>query len=377
MNVIILTPDRVGSTLLQRLLTIYMLRQGFDRPVINLHELTNGLEKYYNTTLNQEVLGKPRGTDWGYYQTLDQVVDLLKSVDHYVTSRTAYYHIKNRQDSMSSQLKFYEYINQNFYVISCRRENLFEQALSWCILAHSKQFNVYTAFQKYDWFRDIYANGITVAQESLQRNLDNYQDYLAWCDRHFEVQSYFYYEKNIGNMEDYILNLDFMSNQKQNTWTEMFGQDYNEYNTCHRLLPNLALQDESVKALPFNSANIANYPQGTVQVTSDQLSFLTASLPAYQSTTAQIQQLVDQGFLVTGVPIKLQSLQEKKSIVKNFQECVDWYNEWCQRTGAATPYTHSDLDQMAAAEESKLNATMLTMSTESTQQLSIGGSGGT
>ena len=48
MNVLILTPDRVGSTLLQRVLTIYMLRKEFDRPVINLHELTNGLIKYYN-----------------------------------------------------------------------------------------------------------------------------------------------------------------------------------------------------------------------------------------------------------------------------------------------------------------------------------------
>ena len=64
MNVLILTPDRVGSTLLQRTLTIYMLRREFGRPVINLHELTNGLIKYFHTDLNQEVLGKPEGTNW-------------------------------------------------------------------------------------------------------------------------------------------------------------------------------------------------------------------------------------------------------------------------------------------------------------------------
>ena len=111
MNVLILTPDRVGSTLLQRLITVYMLRKGFDRPVINLHELSNGLTKYYNTTLNQEVLGKPKGTQWGYFQTLTEVQDLLKSVDHYKTSRLAHYHIVNRQDSVAEQIKFYEYIN--------------------------------------------------------------------------------------------------------------------------------------------------------------------------------------------------------------------------------------------------------------------------
>ena len=143
MNVLILTPDRVGSTLLQRLVTIYMLRKGFDKPVINLHELTNGLEKYYNTILNQEVLGKPTGTEWGYYQKLNKIEELLKSVDHYKTSRLAHYHIVNRKDSIEEQIKFYEYLNRNFYIISCRRDNLFEHALSWGINAHSKKLNVY------------------------------------------------------------------------------------------------------------------------------------------------------------------------------------------------------------------------------------------
>ena len=58
MNVLILTPDAVGSTLLQRLITIYMQFHQYDQPVINLHELTNGLVKYYNPTFDQDVLGK-------------------------------------------------------------------------------------------------------------------------------------------------------------------------------------------------------------------------------------------------------------------------------------------------------------------------------
>jgi len=70
MNVLILTPDRVGSTLLQRLITVYMNMHEFDQPVINLHELTNGLIKYYSKDFGQEVLGKPNGRAWGYFQTL-------------------------------------------------------------------------------------------------------------------------------------------------------------------------------------------------------------------------------------------------------------------------------------------------------------------
>jgi hypothetical protein len=77
MNVLILTPDAVGSTLLQRMLTIYMQFHAFDRPVINLHELTNGLARYYSPEFNQELVGKRTVKNWGYYQSLAEVVDLL------------------------------------------------------------------------------------------------------------------------------------------------------------------------------------------------------------------------------------------------------------------------------------------------------------
>ena len=118
MNVLILTPDRVGSTLLQRLITIYMQFHEFDQPVINLHELTNGIIKYYSPLFNAEVLGKSldRGK-WGYYQSLPEIRDLLDSVPHYKTSRLALYHIRNREDSTADQMPFYEYLNDNFFII--------------------------------------------------------------------------------------------------------------------------------------------------------------------------------------------------------------------------------------------------------------------
>jgi len=75
---LILTPDAVGSTLLQRMLTIYMQFHKFDRPTINLHELTNGLAKYYSPEFNQELVGKKTLASWGYHQTLQQVVELLR-----------------------------------------------------------------------------------------------------------------------------------------------------------------------------------------------------------------------------------------------------------------------------------------------------------
>ena len=393
MNVLILTPDRVGSTLLQRLLTIYMLRREFDKPIINLHELTNGLEKYYNPLMQQEVLGKPRGTDWGYYQTLTEIEELLKSVDHYKTSRMAHYHIVNRQDTIAEQIKFYEFINNHFFIISCRRENLFEHALSWVIHAHSKTLNVYSAQDKINLFYDLYKDGITATQETFNNRLNKYKDYINWTDTYFNVQSYFNYDTDVHDIENYILKLDFMKNPANNTWKDMFGQDFNTWNTCHRMLPNLVLSEKSktdtvpVKFLAkpleprkWNElkgpdwpstvdeyvVNKAQYPlaiqqeisglfdEKTIQVTRQEHDFLETNLNTYLTSNSQILKLVDDGFLVTGVPLKLQSLKEKKLIIKNFDQCIGWYNEWVTKNNFGTVI--SDTETVIVDEEKLLNS---------------------
>ena len=67
MNVLVLTPDRVGSTLLQRLITIHMQSHDFGRPVVNIHELTNGLTTYWNAKFDR--ITEVRNTQkWVYHQ---------------------------------------------------------------------------------------------------------------------------------------------------------------------------------------------------------------------------------------------------------------------------------------------------------------------
>ena len=392
MNVLILTPDRVGSTLLQRLITIYMLRKGYDLPVINLHELSNGLEKYYNEKLGQEVLGKPRGVNWGYYQTLPEIINLLDSANHYKTSRLAHYHLINRKDSIADQIKFYDYLNRNFYIISCRRDNLLEHALSWVIHGHSKHLNVYNAEEKITVFDKIYRNGVTGTQITLENYLNKYRDYTQWVDGYFNVQSYFDYDKDISDIENYILNLDFMQDHKDNSWKAMFGQDFQSWNTCHRMLPNLLLNDPAEDAILKITVNksvtsqeswlqirgddwpksVSDYGQTTlptiidqeiktrlglidVSVTKEQHTFLSKNLSLYNNASRNIEQLKELGLLVTGVPLKLQSLREKQQVIRNFDQCVDWYNQWVDKTGYGKKYTVTELDVSADHEETLLN----------------------
>jgi hypothetical protein len=402
MNVLILTPDRVGSTLLQRLVTIYMLRRGFDKPVINLHELTNGLIKYYNELLNQEVLGKPQNLgNWGYHQSLREVVELLASTDHYKTCRLAHYHLLRREDSIEDRLAFYKYINENFYIISARRENLFEHGLSWVIVDHSKKLNTYSALDKVDTFTELYKQGITATRQGLHTHLTRYHKYTEWCDTHFNVQSYFNYDTDIKNIEEYILGLDFMHGHDKNKWEDMFQQDFKTFNTCHKLIPDLVLKNNSHAlgtmqmdlALPrmdcekyeilagadwpsyneYRKGNITDVLRNelavlgyhdarevSIQASEEETNFIKDNIVLYKDTLSQITDLVTNGFMVTPVPIKLQSLSEKKDLINNFEQCIDWYNEWVDINGIGEKYSADKLDEIVVSEEEFLKSSITT-----------------
>lgn len=415
MNVLILTPDAVGSTLLQRLITIYMNFHKYDKPVINLHELTNGLVKYHNSAFNMDMLGKheSRG-NWGYYQSLREIVELLDTTDHYKTSRLAQYHIKNRQDPIEEQIPFYRYLNDNFYIISCRRHNVFEHALSWALNKITKKLNVYSTDEKIESFFDLYRNGVTVDPESLVRTLETYKHYLEWCDNHFNVASYFYYDQHLPNIESYILNLPIFANQTQLiSWQQQYGMKFNDWNKCHYLqgdIGTLALdhnkefikinhntaslsEDEIIFIRGYRQVSDKSWPQiqsiddykklpATIQQEVEQVHKLRVPndsseralrtilpqpieqfLPAehvdfisqhnknYQNTNNAISCLVDQKIMISAPPIKKQTLSEKKHIVKNFKDCLTVYNRWIEyNPTVGIPVESSVLDSFADSE---------------------------
>lgn len=369
MNVIVLTPDRVGSTLLQRLITIYMNIHTFDKNVINLHELTNGILKYYSDVFGCEVLGKGNGDEWGYYQTLPEVVELLKSVDHYVTSRLAQYHIKNRKDSIADQLKLYKHINENFFVIAAQRDNLLEHALSWGIVDHSKKLNVYSPEEKLDTYADIYKHRITVEPQNLIKHLNNYKDYLQWVDDHFMVNSYFRYDHHLKDIESYILNLDIFNNQpKRLSWDDSFGIDFKDWNSMHYHVSDfsginhqLEVNNSDVPKLEYNKDYDVDVNQIQLQPATTKTEKYKSASPAlqqfirrkvkpYWDTYQHINELVDNKILVTPVPRKLQTLLEKKLLIKNYSECVKIYNEWVAKNNIGVPMSEDDLDNLITDE---------------------------
>jgi len=331
MNVLILTPDRVGSTLLQRLITVYANINENQIPLtINLHELTNGIVEYQNPKFGN-VLGKKDG-GWGYHQSLHQIASLIDRAPHDVVSRLAYYHIKNRKDNAGEQLDFYRYLNENFYIISARRKNLFEHAMSWCISVESKKLNVYTIEEKYKTFERITRNGINVQEESIEKYLNQYNEYLDWVDSHFNVNSYFEYERDLPNIENYILNLGpFKDFSQIGDWEYRFGITWQNWNRMHYLL----------SLVPFD-----------YMFSEEEQVFMQQYIELYKSVRIHLQDLADDGVLVSGIPIKLHTLREKAQLIANAPQCLEYYNNWIgtHRPSYAISYQAETLTQMALLE---------------------------
>lgn len=406
MNVLILTPDAVGSTLLQRVLTIYMQFHEFSRPVINLHELTNGLIKYHSPVFNQHVLGKPERGAWGYFQSLQEIVDLLSSVDHYKTSRLAQYHLVNRLERPADLMPFYQYLNDNFFIIACRRENVLEQALSWSLTKITNKLNVYTAAEKINSFAKYYCDPIIIDTTVFLQNLETYKKYLDWSETHFNVASYFYYEQHVPNIEQYILGLPiFASQPKRVSWQDQYQQTFSDWNKCHYLNSDIgslpykqqdlienAITSEQDFVRRYQSFENPTWPKinnlndfrnlpkhiqneytHLYHLTTNTINLLPAShqeflgprMKNYQNTVKQIQTLVENKVLVTPPPIKKQTLLEKIYLIKNIQDCLDIYNNWVEKNPTvAQPLSIDMLESVAHTEiehwKSKKLSTALT-----------------
>lgn len=392
MNVLVLTPDAVGSTLLQRMLTIYMQFHAFGRPVINLHELTNGLARYYSPEFNQELVSKHALKEWGYHQSLEQVVEMLSSVDHYKTSRLAHYHIVRRGDSIESQIPFYNYLNENFFIIACRRENVFEHAVSMTLSTVTKKLNVYDVYEKVDTFYDMYKSGINLDITVFERQLTAYKNYITWSEQYFNIGAYFNYEKDIPRLEQYILNLPvFAAQATQITWDQNFGHSFNDWNQMHYIrsnpsalscLPAQAVeklllsmdpvedyQQHSRPEMPpvYSAADLAALPEHVVNTWTRDVICRTGVVPfldsekqqklaPYQAGYALAKQTIDQmiqlGIMVSGPPIKKQTLDDKHQIIKNFDELVNVYNRWIEQNPSIGEPIDSDKIQNQISTES-------------------------
>jgi hypothetical protein len=283
MNILILTPDGVGSTILQRLLTMTLYLEKIK--VVNTHELTNGLY------LEKGILTKEFGLK--YSQKLEEIIELIKKSDKNtkIVSRLAKYHLDSRQDSIQSQKKFFNFLN-SFYdkKIMCIRNNIFEYALSWSIRERSGVLNVYDRKDK----RSVMKVS-EIDEDYFLKKCNEYVNYVYWIQDNFpDVEQVSY--------EDMIIHSDF-------TIEKIIGYK-NSFNK--NLGANLSLILKMEYEL-FNSLITKN---------NKEFSYTKEEKKALILYKKLAEMLIDKKIII-GHPIKNTTLEDKKKQIKNFDQCLD------------------------------------------------------
>jgi hypothetical protein len=286
MNVLILTPDGVGSTILQRITTLALYLNKED--VVNCHELTNGLiekhQKIYKDFSQQ------------YSQKLEDIETLLKKSKSSLVSRLAKYHIDNRRDPVSSQTQFYKFLQQyNDKILVCKRKNIFEYAMSWSIREKSNVLNVYNKQH-----RDLIKKVNSVDSSFFLRKCEEYVRYMEWIDNNFQDYKVVYYEDFASDPDKIIKDIFNLKDTFKNAFGEKLGEIFKK---------EYLLSNRKIKL-------------------TNKLEFL--SLYKYKSTMIKLE---TRNILPSGIaaPIKNTTLYDKKSIVSNYDECKDIFLEFSRR----------------------------------------------
>ena len=299
MNTLILTPDGVGSTILQRLVTTALHLEKV--PVRNTHELTNGLI-LKNSIVNKEF-------KLGYTQTLNEIINILEesSTDTQLVSRVAKYHLDARKDSPAEQEKFFPFLN-NFYQkkIMCVRENIFEYAMSWSIRHKSGVLNVY---DRQD--REKVLQVSDVDESYFLKKCQEYVDYQIWVERYFPNVEKVSYENLVTDSDTVIEEITGYKDTFKNVFgislSSILRAEYNFFNSLTSTNTHQTLTREEQK-----------------------------SLILYKKTSSF---LIAQ-HIILATPIKNTTLEDKMRQIRNFDQCLDKFYSFAKN--------HNWIDQSKA-----------------------------
>ena len=306
MNFLVLTPDGVGSTYLQRALTVYLNISGDD--YYNTHELLNGLLLDNDGNLFKKMQG--------YCQSLSEICKLLETNRAKIISRLAKYHIDNRlegknpippkgiyvrpytqglqvieRNKKENYKFFYDVCNHTFgKKIYCTRDP-FEYALSWGIRNISGKFNVYSIGERIETHGEDATYEINL--KFMEEKLDQYKRYLYWVKDNFPDAIEIKYEDIHSNIDLVLRKLTGSNFDMRKNW----GTSLQEYST---LLYKISL------------------------IYNPDLEY-SDKLVDYQKVLIQQKKIFR-----SGMPIKMNTLEDKRKKVINFSSCLDKYNTWTE-----------------------------------------------
>lgn len=302
-KILVLTPDGVGSTFLQRSLCIFGNLSG--EKWFNVHEITNGITHKNNHLIK----------DWNlrYSQDLSEIQAILETNHDNLIGRLAHYHIILRKDNIEKLKNFYSFLNSEFEIISCARSNIFEYAHSWAIREYKKTLNVYNFAEK----NKIHPENDSFILDSdfFANKINDYFNYMYWVNDNFQTSCEFDYD-NLKDIDKFICDI---LNLQNNPFEKRFGITLYEY--CH--LSNM----NSIMHLPKKICK----------------TFFKIRLYAYN--------LVNDDMMPNSLPLKMNSFEKKIKKTSNFEELTKVYNNQTKKYNRLQYYDIDELKQIAVNEQ--------------------------
>ena len=312
-NYLVLTPDGVGSTYLQRALTVYL--QCADLDYWNTHELLNGL--------GVEDGSLYKDFTFEYSQTIEDICNKLLITGNFLVSRIARYHITARlAEREENYADLYRECNRKFRtIIFCARDP-FEYALSWSIRKQSGKLNVYSIRERTE------AHGLGVKEpidlDFFQSKLDQYTEYEYWAEDNFNITKKVNYDdlhNNVDQQMQEITGLDHTVKDK----IGISLQDYSRY----RYLLSMYKQTKDTQYF-FNGIDVI-----------DEMCNLHG----------MIERLNYSLRLPSSMPIKMNTMANKRSRVTNFDQAVETYNNWALKGNRHTIVTEETISNKIDTEK--------------------------
>jgi hypothetical protein len=302
-QLLILTPDGVGSTFLQRAICIFGNLSNTEW--INTHEMTNGT--------SWDGIRLRKNWSLGYSQSLAEIESLFSKNNHNIIARLASYHFYNRNDPIEEQKKFFDYLNKNFTIVACYRSNIFEYAHSWTIREYKKVLNVYSFAEK----KSVHPvdDQFNLDSNYFSRKLTDYNNYVYWVNDNFKVSYEFNYD-HLSTVDNFIASLIDVDN---NIFINNFGISLYEY--CHL----------------SNMSDITKLPAGVCK--------------AFAEVRKYAYTLINAGMMPNSLPLKMNSFENKIKKTSNFDQLVSVYNDQAKKHNHLQPLSFQEIKEIAESEQ--------------------------
>jgi hypothetical protein len=274
LNYLVLTNDGIGSSYLQRSLTLYLNSAGIE--YWNTHELLNGV-----ACNNGNIYKQWRDNNFEL-QPVNEIITCLNESTNNIVSRVGLHWAHERNDIST----LYPILRSKYNkILMCKRDP-FEYALSWAIRSSEGIGNLYRVDKK----RSLSLN-YDVDMDFFKTKLEEYHKYIYWTMDNFNAQEVNYNDLqiNIDNMMQKITGLDHSVEDK-------FGISLQNYSRVRYLASTGVYEKEHTQS--------------------------AVALKNFENRLKVNKQLPK------GMPIKLYTLDDKRKRIDNFTECVNVFNNW-------------------------------------------------